>query len=104
LVGSSTHDCPHSLIFSTPLVPPPSEKVKQFRYRPGVAQRVPGGYAPRFPWHSAHEVGEVSLTHRPPSPPGMFLLLIFIRGWVDRRAMVRSEGICHWKIQWRHRE
>jgi hypothetical protein len=28
-------------------------------------------YAPRFPWHSAHEGGEVfSLTHRPPLPPG----------------------------------
>jgi len=50
-------------------------------------------YAPRFPWHSAHEGGEVvSLTHWPPSPPGMFLVLIFTRGWVDPRAMVRSEG------------
>jgi hypothetical protein len=27
----------------------------------------------------------VTLTHRPPSPPGIFLVLIF-RGWVDPRA------------------
>ena len=73
-------------------------KVKQSRKRPGVAQRVPGD-APRLSWHSAHEGGEVvSLTHRLYLPPGMFLVLIFTRDWVDPRAMVRSEGICHWKI------
>jgi len=73
-------------------------KVKESRNRPGVAQRVPGGLGFQIPWHSAHEDGEVSLTHRSPLPPGSVLLLIFTRGWVDPRAMVRSEGICHWKI------
>jgi len=59
---------------------------------PGVLQEV---YAPRFPGHSAHEGGKVvSLTHRPPSSPGLFLVLIFTRGWVEPRAMVGSEGIC----------
>ena len=49
--------------------------------------------APRLSWHSAHESGKVvSLTHRPPLPPGIFLVLIFTRGWVDPRAMVQSEG------------
>jgi len=32
-------------------------------------------------------------------PEEMFLVLIFTRGRVDTRAMVRSEGICHRKIQ-----
>jgi hypothetical protein len=41
----------------------------------------------------AHEGDEViSLTHRPPLPPGMFLVLIFTMGFVDPRTMVRSAG------------
>ena len=55
--------------------------------------------------NSAHEGGEVvSLMHWPPLPQGMYLVLIFTKGWVDPSAIVRSEGICHWKIQWHHRE
>ena len=68
-------------------------KVKQSRNRPGVSQRVLGGLGSQVSWHSAREGDEVvSLTHRPPLSPGMFLVLIFTRGWVDPRAMVRSEG------------
>jgi hypothetical protein len=57
-----------------------------------VAQRVPEGLGSQISWHSAREGGEVSLTHRPPLPSGMFLVLIFTRGWVDSRAMELSEG------------
>jgi hypothetical protein len=58
-----------------------------------MAQRVSGGLGSQISWHSACEGGEVvSLAHRPPLPPGMFLVLIFTRGWVNPRAMVRSEG------------
>jgi hypothetical protein len=47
------------------------KKVKESRNRPGVAQRVPGGSDSQISMTSAHESGEVvSLTHRPPLPPG----------------------------------
>jgi hypothetical protein len=45
-------------------------KVRQSRYRPGVAQRVPRKL--RFPdFVTSQDGGKVvSLTHRPPLPPG----------------------------------
>ena len=79
-------------------------KVKESRNRPGVTQRVSGGLGFQISRHSAHEGVEVSLTYRPLYFQEMFLVLVFTRGWVDPRAMVRSEGIYHWKIQWHHRE
>jgi len=66
-------------------------KLKESRNRPGVAQRVPGVFGSQISMTLAREGDEVvSLTYRPPLPPGMFLVLIFTRGLVDPSAMVRS--------------
>jgi hypothetical protein len=55
--------------------------VKESRNRPGGALRVPGGLGYQISLHSAHEGGEVvSLTHWPPLPQEMLLVLIFSRG------------------------
>jgi hypothetical protein len=48
---------------------------------------------PTFSRKSAHGGEVVSLKDRPPPPAGRFLVLIFIRGWMDPRAVVRLEGL-----------
>jgi hypothetical protein len=68
------------------------KKVKESRNRLSVAQKFPGDLGSQISWHSAYEGGEVvSLKHRPLLPPGLFLVFIFTRGWVDPRAMEWSE-------------
>ena len=72
------------------------------RKRPDVAQRVPGGLDSMtfgtWRWWRCQPHAPAAFT-----PQESFLVLIFTRGWVDPRAMKRSEGICHWKIQWHPR-
>ena len=60
----------------------------------------------RFPdfMTTAQDCGKVvSLMHRPPLPQEMLLVLIYVRVWVDPRAIVRSEGFyINEKFQWHH--
>jgi hypothetical protein len=84
------------------------KKVKQSHYRPGQAQRVPGGRGSQISRQSAHEGGEVvSPTHRPPLPPrkySWYSFLLEAESHYDPRAIVWPEGLCQWEFEWPHQE
>ena len=55
----------------------------------------------RFPdfMTTAQDGGKVvSLMHRPTLPQEIHLVLSSVRGSVNPRAIVRPEGLCHWKM------
>ena len=71
-------------------------KVNEYHYRP----EVPRGFQEiKVTWHWPRMVVRLSVlrTGRFYSQE-MLLVLISVRDWVDPRAIVRSEGLCQWKI------
>jgi hypothetical protein len=67
--------------------------------RPGQTLRVPRDWGSQISRQSAHEGGKVvSLTHRPPLPQEIFLVLISVTGWFTPEPLVWLEGLCQWKI------
>jgi hypothetical protein len=74
-------------------------KVKPSRYSPRVAQRVPGSYGSQITWQRHRMVLRLSALRTDRLyPQKMLLVLISVRGGVDPMAIVRSEGLCQWKI------
>jgi hypothetical protein len=72
------------------------KKVKQSHYRPGQAQRVPGGWGSQISRQSAHEGGKVvSPMHRPRLPSRKYSWYSFL---LVGESTPGPEGLCEWKI------
>jgi hypothetical protein len=90
----------HKIMFLTQLTETRAGiKVKQSHYRSGQALRVPGGRGSHISrqigtwrWQGCQPYAPAAFT-----PQEIFLVLISVRGWVNPRALVWSEGLCQWK-------
>jgi hypothetical protein len=58
---------------------------------------MPGGWGSQISRKSAHKgcqpYAPAAFNHQE-----IFVVLIFVRGWVDPMAIMRPEGLCQWKI------
>jgi len=76
------------------------KKVKRSPYRTGLGKRVPGSYDSQISWQRHRMVVRMSsLGTVRVYPHEIDLILISVRGRVDPMAIVRPEGLCHWKIR-----
>jgi len=74
-------------------------KVKRSHYRPEVPRGFQEVKDSQIAWQwPGMVVGSSAIRTGRIYPHEILLLLIYVRGWVGPRAIVRSEGLCQWKI------
>ena len=76
-----------------------NKKVNQSHYWPEVPRGFQEVKSSQITWQWPRMVVSLSALRTGHfCPQEILLVLISVRGWVDPRATVRSEGLCQWKI------